>query len=100
MMPIDPLKSVSDSIDQSAPEFDPTSPTADYGEEIRTVGDAVLNIVTEGAAGNAFSESSQLIQDINEISNNAFAVDNIGETAKGIGEAADSIVEDLLGSLF
>lgn len=99
-MPIDPLKAVSDAIHQAAPEFDPTSPTADYGDEVRVGGDAVLNIVTEGAAGNAFSEGSQLIQDVNEISNNAFTVDNIGETAEGFGEAANSIAEDFLGSLF
>jgi hypothetical protein len=104
-------------------EFDPTSPTADNADLVRVGGDAVLNIITEGAAGNAFSEGSQIIQDINEITDNAFTAENIGETVESLqdvtgfvpeeilngeivvmtedmGEVANNLAEDLFGGLF
>ena len=104
-------------------EFDPTSPTADNADLVRFGGDAVLNIVTDGAAGNAFSEGSQLIQDINEITDNTFTAENILETVESLpdvtgfvpeeiwnseiigvpedmGEVASNLAEDFLGGLF
>ncbi|NJK51131.1 hypothetical protein HC931_26210 [Candidatus Gracilibacteria bacterium] len=83
---------VNNVIDEMMPEFDPTNPDADYGDAVRVSGDAVLNAVSSGAAGNAFSQVSQGIEDLNELTNNALTTNNIAETVEEVG--------DFLGSLF
>lgn len=105
----------NDIVDEIMPEFDPTNPDADYGEVVRVGGDAAINALTGGAAGNAFSQASQGIEDLNELTDNTFTAENIGEMTENLGsmaeeateqvsdgvtEVASNIVEDLFGSLF
>ncbi len=65
------------ALNEGLTEIDPTNPDADYGEVTRLAGDATLNYITNGAAGTAFSDGSQFIQDANEVTDNTFTVNNI-----------------------
>lgn len=80
----DLAKQVSDivaPVTEIAPEFDPTNPDADYGDLTSIAGDAVINAYTGGTGGTVFSDGSQLIQDMNEVTDNTFTLNNIEDTA-------------------
>lgn len=68
-------------------EFDPTNPDAEFRDEVRMGGDVVLNVVTDGATGTAFSDGTEGIETANDFSDNAF-------TAESIGDAASDFADD------
>lgn len=71
-------------VDEVLPEFDPTSDSAEYGNEVRFVGDAVLNVLTDGAAGSAFSDGAEGIEELNDATDNAFTAESIGDVIGGL----------------
>jgi hypothetical protein len=75
LLQIDPNNLAVDN--QALTEIDPTNPDAEFGEETRIVGDLALNIVTEGGAGTVFSDGSEFIQDLNDVTDNTFTINNI-----------------------
>lgn len=77
------LDDVTPLVDEVLPEFDPTSDGAEYGDEVRFAGDVILNVVTEGGAGTAFSDSSEGIEELNDATGNAFTAENIGDAISG-----------------
>jgi hypothetical protein len=102
---------VNSAIDGMIPEFDPTNPDADYGDMVRVGGDAALNAITGGAAGNIFSQGSQGIEDLNEFTDNAFTAESLGEAAEvfvpvaeevteQVTEVASNVIENVFGGLF
>jgi|GEM_PF-6472652 len=66
-------------VDEVLPEFDPTSDSAEYGDEVGFAGDAILNVFTDGAAGTAFSDGAEGIEELNDATDNAFTAGNIGD---------------------
>ena len=50
------------------------------------VGDVVLNVVTGGGAGTAFSDGAEGIETLNEFSDNAFTAENIGDAASDFAD--------------
>lgn len=98
-------------VDGMMPEFDPTNPDADYGDVVRAGGDVILNAVTGGAAGNAFSQGAQGIEDLNEFTDNAFTAESIvamtedvapvvEQFSEQVSEGANDLVENMFGGLF
>ena len=71
-------------VDEVLPEFDPTSDSAEYGDEVSFAGDAILNVLTDGAAGTAFSDGAEGIKELNNATNNAFTAENIGNVIGGL----------------
>jgi hypothetical protein len=67
-------------------EFDPTNPDAEFRDEVRMGGDVVLNVVTEGGAGTAFSDGAEGVETLNEFSDNAFTAENIGDAASDFAD--------------
>lgn len=67
-------------------EFDPTNPDAEFRDEVRMGGDLLLNVVTEGGAGTAFSDGAEGIETLNEFSDNAFTAENIGDAASDFAD--------------
>ena len=67
-------------------EFDPTNPDAEFRDEVRMGGDMVLNVVTEGGAGTAFSDGAEGVETLNEFSDNAFTAENIGDAASDFAD--------------
>ncbi|NEU72561.1 hypothetical protein PI95_008255 [Hassallia byssoidea VB512170] len=65
------------ALSEGLTEIDPTNPDAEFGEETRIFGDVVLNVATEGASGTAFSDGSEFIQDLNDVTDNTFTLNNI-----------------------
>lgn len=97
----------NETFDELLPEFDPTNPDADYGDVVRVGGDAILNAVTFGSAGNAFSEASQGIESLNEFTDNAFTAESLEEAVEDFvpiieetGEVISNVVENLFGGLW
>jgi hypothetical protein len=76
----------SESIDDVLTEFDPTNPDAVFRDEVRILGDVGANIVTAGAAGTAFSDGAEGIETLNDVSDNAFTAENIGDTASNFAD--------------
>ena len=74
-------------------EFDPTNPDAEFRDEVRMGGDVVLNVVTEGGAGTAFSDGAEGIETLNEFSDNAFTAENIEDTASDFADAASDFAD-------
>lgn len=69
-------------VDEVLPEFDATS-DAEYSDEVRFAGDAVLNVLTDGATGTAFSDGAEGIEELNDVTDNAFTAENIGDVIGG-----------------
>lgn len=88
------------ALNQGLAEIDPTNPDAEYDHYIRTGGDGVLNYVTEGQAGTAFSDASQGIQDLHELTNNTFTLNNLRDTLSESLSELDSIEAPAAGCVF
>jgi len=67
-------------------EFDPTNPDAEFRDEVRMGGDVFLNVVTDGAAGTAFSDGAEGIETLNEFSDNTFTAENIGDAVSDFAD--------------
>jgi len=96
----DRIKKVAEEVTEQAtevlPEFDPTSPSATYGQVTQAAGEAVVTVATDGAGSGLFSTVTNGIGDLNQATDNAFTVNNIGETANTFVSQAPGIFNNVV----
>lgn len=86
---------VTEQVSEVLPEFDPTSPSARFGDVTQVVGEAVITTVTAGAGSGLFSTVTEGIGGLNQATNNAFTVNNIGETFDTFTSEAPDFLNDI-----